>query len=85
MKIGLRVRTSFPSALSFSPIYFNCITRHTPNGVKGRGKQSLHFNKVGVKSHNSKNEGEPLEFETGARTSNFLMYIQLACITIPLF
>ena len=48
----------FSGALSFSLIYFNYFTRHTHNDVKKRGKWSLHFNKVGVKSHKSKNEDE---------------------------
>ena len=49
---------SFLSDFSFFSIYFNCLKRHVSNGVKRRGKRSLRFNKVGVKSHKSKNEGK---------------------------
>jgi hypothetical protein len=48
----------FSIAISFPLIYFKCFTEHTPNGVKRRGKQRLRFNKAGVKSYNSKNEGK---------------------------
>ena len=70
---------SFSSAFRFSPIYFIYFTGYTPNGVKWRGKRSLHFNKTRVKSHNSKNKGKsPLETKTGARTPSSL--IQMVCL-----
>ena len=61
-------------------LHFIYFTGYTPNGVKWRGKRSLHFNKTRVKSHNSKNKGKsPLETKTGARTPSSL--IQMVCLT----